>query len=157
MASAGEATPGAGASSVTVRDMRIEDYEAVRGLWSEAGLPFKPQGRDSPEKVALELERETAVFLVAEVYGRLAGVVFGTHYGRKGCINRLAVASAYRRQGVARLLVEEVEARLAARGIEITAALVETANVGSLAFFRAVGYSHAPEIEYVRKRRSVDT
>jgi ribosomal protein S18 acetylase RimI-like enzyme len=137
--------------------MRFADYEAVMRLWAEAGLPFRPQGRDAPERVKAEMLRENAVFLVAEVDGRLAGVVLGTHDGRKGWINRLAVAPAYRRRGVARRLVREVEARLEALGLDIVAALIETPNVASLQFFTAIGYLHDPDIEYVSKRRSAET
>lgn len=145
------------ARSVAIRDMRPEDYDAVRRLWEKAELPFKPKGRDSRRRITEELRRDTAVFLVAEVDGEPAGVILGTHDGRKGWINRLAVAPAYRRQGIARMLVAEVEARLTARGIDITAALIETPNTASLAFFRAIGYSHDPEIEYVSKRRGAHT
>ena len=143
-----------GSGDVVIRDLRLDDYEAVTRLWTEAGLPFRPQGRDSVVKIALELTRGTAVFLVAEAGGSLAGVVLGTHDGRKGWINRLAVADAHRRKGIARRLVEEVEARLAALGIDIVAALIESHNESSLAFFRAIGYAHDPGIEYVSKRSS---
>jgi len=140
-----------------VRDMRLDDYDAVRRLWEEAGLPFKPEGRDSRQRVALELDRGAVVFLIAEADGEYAGVVFGTHDGRKGWINRLAVAPRFQGRGIARTLVREVETRLAAKGVEITAALIETPNADSLAFFRAIGYVHDPDIEYVSKRRSADT
>lgn len=143
--------------SVTTRDMRFEDYEAVMRLWTEAGLPFRPGGRDAPERVESEMRRGEAIFLVAEVEGRLAGVVLGTHDGRKGWINRLAVAPSCRRQGIARRLVREVEARLEARGIEIVAALIETPNAASLRFFERIGYLHDPDIEYVSRRRSPQT
>jgi hypothetical protein len=53
--------------------------------------------------------------------------------------------------------VREVEARVEALGIEIVAALIESENVGSLAFFGAIDYLHSPEVEYVSKRRSADT
>ncbi len=144
------------ALDVTIRDLRLEEYPAVMGLWVEAGLPFRPCGRDKQDRVEAELERGSAVFLVAEAGGRLIGVVLGTNDGRKGWINRLAVAPAYRRRGIARRLVGEVEGRLAAIGIEITAALIETSNTASLAFFKETGYVHGEEIEYVSKRSGAD-
>jgi N-acetylglutamate synthase len=148
-------------TGVSVRQMFgadwLTDYEAVTRLWTDSGLPFRPQGRDRADKVAVELERGTATFLLAEAGGRLAGVVVATHDGRKGWINRLAVAPAYRRRGIAALLVREAEACLAAAGMEITAALIETQNEDSLAFFRSIGYVHDPHIEYVSKRRSAET
>jgi ribosomal protein S18 acetylase RimI-like enzyme len=142
---------------VIVRELRLDDYEAVQRLWTEAGLAFRPQGRDKPERVAAELERGTAVFLLAEADGKVVGVVLGTHDGRKGWINRLAVAPAHQRRGIARLLVGEVEARLTALGLDIIAALIESENQVSLDFFRAIGYTHDVEIEYVSKRRSAET
>lgn len=144
-------------TGVTIRELRMEDYDAVLQLWTHAGLSFRPCGRDRPDRVAVELHSGTAVFLVAEVCGELVGVILGTHDGRKGWINRLAVAPGLRRQGIGRLLVREVEARLAALGMEITAALIETSNHESLAFFREIGYVHNEEIEYVSKRRSAHT
>ena len=140
-----------------IRDMRADDYDTVRRLWEETGLPFRPQGRDERKRVAKELERDTAMFLLAEVEGEVVGVVFGTHDGRKGWINRLAVARAYRRRGIGRTLVNVVEARLAARGIEIAAALIEAPNEASFSFFEAIGYVSDPNIKYVSKRRSTDT
>ncbi|MBN1628466.1 MAG: GNAT family N-acetyltransferase [Thermoleophilia bacterium] len=135
----------------------MQDYAAVERLWREAGLPYRPLGRDHPDRVAEEHESGTAMFLVAECGEDLVGVVFGTHDGRRGWINRLAVAPGFQRRGIARRLVREVESRLEARGIEITSALVEQENQESMAFFRAAGYVHGADIEYFSKRRSADT
>ena len=137
--------------------MTLDDYDAVTRLWTDAGLPYHPLGRDRPEKMRVEMERGTAVFLVAEAGGEVVGVVLGTHDGRRGWINRLAVAPAYQRRGIAGRLVREVESRVDALGIEIVAALVDSENEASLEFFRAIDYVHGTEIEYVSKRRSADT
>jgi ribosomal protein S18 acetylase RimI-like enzyme len=142
---------------VNIREMSLADRDAVVALWTEAGLSFRPAGRDRPDRMKVEMERGTAVFLVAEAGGRLVGVVLGTHDGRKGWVNRLAVAPAFQRRGIAARLVRELEARLDALGLEIVAALIESDNRDSLEFFRAIGYLHDPEIEYVSKRRSSDT
>jgi ribosomal protein S18 acetylase RimI-like enzyme len=149
--------PISGAEEITIRDLRLDDYEAVTQLWTEAGLPFRPQGRDSVVKIAMELTGGNAVFLVAEAGGVLVGVVFGTHDGRKGWINRLAVTQSHRRRGIAARLVDQVETRLAAVGIDVVAAIIETHNRESLAFFRRVGYVHDPEIEYVSKRANPES
>ncbi len=139
---------------VIIREMEPHEYPAVMRLWSEAGLPVKPWGRDAPERVEAERQSGRAIFLVAESRGRLVGVVIGTHDGRKGWINRLAVAPAYRRQGIASRLVSEAEQRLTALGLEVVAALIESTNAGSLALFTALGYQHDPGVEYVSRRSS---
>jgi ribosomal protein S18 acetylase RimI-like enzyme len=142
---------------ITVREMTLDDYDAVTRVWTEAGLPFRPQGRDRREKMRVEMERGTAVFLVAVAGDEVVGVVLGTHDGRRGWINRLAVLPAYQRQGIAGRLVRGVEARTDAMGIDIVAALIESENEASLAFFRQMDYAHSTEVEYVSKRRSADT
>jgi len=142
---------------ITIRDFQLEDYDDVLRLWTDAGLPFRPRGRDRQERVVAELMAGTAMFLLAEADGRSVGVVLGTHDGRKAWINRLAVAPAFRRRGIARLLVAEVEVRMAALGLDITAALIESHNEASLRFFREIGYLHDPEIEYFSRRRSAET
>ena len=142
---------------VTIRDMTPDDYDSVTRVWMQAGLPFRPRGRDRREKIQAEMERGTALFVVADAGGEVVGVALGTHDGRRAWVNRLAVAPAYQRQGVARRLVREVEARADALGIDIVAALVESDNEVSLAFFRDIEYLHAEDVEYVSKRRSPDT
>jgi N-acetylglutamate synthase len=142
---------------ITVRDLRPEDYDALVALWVDAGLSFRPRGRDARERVAAELKGDRSVFLGAELEGKIVGVVLGTEDGRKGWINRLAVTPELRRRGIARMLVREVETRLEALGLDIIAALIETPNQDSLRFFRDIGYVHDPEIEYVSRRRSPDT
>ncbi|MEN6369545.1 MAG: GNAT family N-acetyltransferase [Thermotogota bacterium] len=135
-----------------IRDFRIEDYDAVIALWTEAGLPFRPGGRDRRESIAREVEDNRSLFLVAEEEKRIVGVVFGTHDGRKGWINRLAVAPDCRRQGIARALVEEVEARLHRLGIVIVACLIEQENEISQVAFAELGYKRQPDIIYHAKR-----
>jgi ribosomal protein S18 acetylase RimI-like enzyme len=142
---------------VTIRGMTPEDYPSVTRVWDAADLPYRPLGRDRPEKIRAELERDTALFLVAEADGEVVGVVLGTHDGRRGWINRLAVLPAHQHRGIARRLVHEVERRVEALGIDIVAALIESDNEVSIEFFRAIDYLHAPDVEYVSKRRSPDT
>jgi ribosomal protein S18 acetylase RimI-like enzyme len=143
--------------AVNIRDFRLDDYDAVLELWGEAGLPFRPGGRDARAKVAAELVKDTAVFIVAEEQGRLVGVVFGTRDGRKGWINRLAVVPSSRQRGVAARLVAEVEARLEARGLEVVAALIEEGNEGSMHFFERLGYVFHHDIHYFSKMKTPDS
>jgi GNAT superfamily N-acetyltransferase len=96
------------------------------------------------------------VYLVAEVDGKLVGTVLGSHDGRKGWINRLAVSPAHRRRGIGGRLVAEVESRFAALGIEIFACLIEGWNEDSLATFQRLGYKPFPDIKYLTKRVQPD-
>lgn len=143
-------------AEIAIRELREEDYGALVALWREGGLPYRPQGRDGREALARQLKEDTAVYLVAEVAGTVVGAVLGSHDGRKGWINRLAVLPDYSRRNVGAMLVAEVERRLAARGIAIFACLVEDWNEGSKAFFEKVGYKPFRGVSYFTKRKSED-
>jgi ribosomal protein S18 acetylase RimI-like enzyme len=143
-------------AEVVIRKLREEDYGALVALWRDAGLPFRPRGRDARAAIARQLQEPTAAYLVAEVGGEIAGAVLGTHDGHKGWINRLAVAPNYRRRNIGALLVAEVESRLAALGIDIFACLVEDWNESSKVFFERVGYKPFPGASYFTKRKSDD-
>lgn len=129
------------------------DYERMIALWEAAGLPYKPTGRDSRLAFERQLgdERMAAIGVESEA-GDLIGVALVTHDGRKGWINRLAVHPDYRRQGVAKALIQAAEDHLRAQGIEIFAALIEPGNEASLRLFEAAGYTEFAGVRYVSKR-----
>lgn len=141
------------ATDVKIRRFRIEDYDALIALWDEARLSYRPKGRDRRDKIEKEIKHSNAVFLVAEKDGSLVGSVFGTHDGRKGWINRVAVSHACRKQGIGARLVKEAEKRLEDSGIEIIACLIEDRNTVSKAVFERLGYKRHTAITYFSKRK----
>lgn len=143
-------------SPVVIRELRVEDYDALVALWDQAKLLYKPRGRDRRDNIERELKGQNAIFLVAEQDGTLIGSIFGTHDGRKGWINRLAVDPAHQRQGIAARLVKEVEDRLYKMGIGIIACLVEDWNCVSLQVFEKLGYTRHQDIIYFTKRKFPD-
>lgn len=139
-------------SAVVIRDFRTGDYDAIMALWESAGLPYKPEGRDARAELERQSEETTAIYLVAEADGEIVGAVLGTHDGRKGWVNRLAVSPAFRRRGLASDLLAEVERRLATLGIGIFACLVEDWNADSKTFFEKSGYKAFNGMTYFTKR-----
>jgi ribosomal protein S18 acetylase RimI-like enzyme len=144
------------ARNIVIRNLRSEDYDALIALWNEAQLRHKPRGRDRRDNIERELKQSASIFLVAEKNGKLIGSIFGTHDGRRGWINRLAVLPAFQRQGIAAQLVKEVEVRLDAKGIEIIACLIEDWNTASLEFFEHLGYVRHRDIVYFSRRKHPD-
>ena len=143
-------------TDINIRPFQPGDYDSVMTLWKESGLPVKPLGRDSREKMLKEVTRDTATFLVAESGGKLIGTVLATHDGRKGWINRLATAPEFRHQGIARQLLEAAETALYQRGLEIVACLIEDYNDVSMQFFNKAGYVKHTDIFYFSKRKHPD-
>ena len=141
---------------ISIRRFRIEDYDAVMNLWEICELPLKLKGRDHREKIRAEITRDTAIFLVAEYQSQLIGTVLGTHDGRKGWINRLAVAPEFRHQGLAQRLLKEAESAIYNLGIEIIACLIEDYNQASMDFFQKAGYIKHTDIFYFSTRKHPD-
>ncbi len=139
---------------LNIREFKIEDYDAVVQLWKDSGLPYKPKGRDRKSEIEKELKRGCAIFYVAEKEGKLIAVIFGTHDGRKGWINRVAVNPAFKQKGIARKLVEFVEKKFDEMGIEIAAALIEDWNTTSMAVFTKLGYVKHDDVFYYSKRKT---
>ena len=139
-----------------LRELTREDYDSMTDIWTRSGLPFRPQGRDSEQHVRMEIEQGTALLLGAELDGDLVGVVLGTHDGRKGWINRLAVLPEARSRGIGKALAIELERRLNELGIPIVTCLIEGDNDASHDFFRSLGYVGHPDITYYSKRQSAD-
>ncbi len=136
-----------------IREFSIKDYDVLITLWNDAQLPFKPTGRDKRDKIECELKQENAIFLVVEINGKLVGSVFGTHDGRKGWINRLAVSPEFQRKNIAKKLIAEVEDRFSELGIDIIACLVEDWNTKSLQVFEKLGYKKHSDMVYFSKRK----
>jgi ribosomal protein S18 acetylase RimI-like enzyme len=136
-----------------IRDFRIEDYDKLIDLWNAAGLGYRPRGRDCRHRMEQELKQDNTIFLVTKADGKLVGSVIGTHDGRKGWINRLAVHPSYRHRGLAKKMVAEVEKRLHQAGLEVIAGLIERGNTASLQLFQSLGYERASDIVYLSKRR----
>ncbi len=130
-----------------------EEYDRIIELWDGAGLPYKPEGRDTRENVTQEIKEQPEYWIGAYVEGEMVGIVFGTDDGRKGWINRLAVDEAYRGEGIGRALVEELEDVFERKGFKIWAALIEPHNPDAMEFFRKLGFEDS-DIKYFSKRES---
>jgi ribosomal protein S18 acetylase RimI-like enzyme len=140
---------------VILRKMTLKDYDTVITLWKESNIPYRPQGRDSRKNIRRQLQQPNCYFFVAEIHKKIIGAIIGTHDGRKGWINRLVVAPSYRKKGIAKRLVEEVEHHLTAIGIDIVACLIEDWNATSMQVFEQLGYTKHSDILYYSKRKNM--
>ena len=135
-----------------MRELTIEDYDAIIELWRESGLSHKPKGRDSREEMERQMGLIPELFLGAFEGSDLVGVVIGTDDTRKGWVNRLAVRPDHGRRGIGTALLREIEERLRRRGNRIIGVLIETPNEASERFFEKMGYEPHSSIAYLSKR-----
>lgn len=132
-----------------LRECRLEEAEALITLWRLAEATVGVT--DTIEDIQRAIKEQASIVLVAEKDARLVGSVIGTFDGWRGNMYRLAVHTGYRRQGIARKLVDEIENRLAAIGVKRISVLVETDHPWAVGFWDARGYEHDRVIvRYVR-------
>ncbi|MGQ9588238.1 MAG: GNAT family N-acetyltransferase [Thermoplasmata archaeon] len=135
-----------------IRHLRPKEIPLVPELWTKAGLPFRPKGRDSLDRLAKQRRAAPDLFLGAFIDDKLVGVAIASDDGRKGWINRLAVLPDARRMGLGKALIRECERALRKRGHKLFSALIEDYNRPSMKFFESAGYKREENIIYYTKR-----
>ena len=135
----------------TIRVMEIGDYDAIYDMWIHTpgmGLNTTDDSREGVEKF---LRRNPHTCFVAEVDRKIAGVILSGHDGRRGYIYHIAVRSEYRRQGIARALVEHAMQALEKEGIQKTALVVFARNEAGNAFWEKLGFTGRDDLVYRNK------
>ncbi len=132
------------------------DYDEIVKVWREAGLSVRRSGRDARPAFVQQLSHFPDLYLKAVIYGRIVGVVFGTHDWRKGWINRLAVLPECRRRGVGAALLLACDEAIRGHGIGIVSALIEDDNRSSAGLFDKLGYLADVPVIYYRKLDRAD-
>ncbi|HTV79760.1 MAG TPA: arsenic resistance N-acetyltransferase ArsN2 [Steroidobacteraceae bacterium] len=119
--------------ALALRPSNRSDFEAVRALLSDAGLPTE----DLASAPGLR-------FWVGEQGDLIVGAIGLEPYGAAGLLRSLAVATSYRAHGLGSLLVERLEREAHAAEIQVLVLLTQTAEP----FFQRLGYE-VIEREYV--------
>jgi ribosomal protein S18 acetylase RimI-like enzyme len=121
-----------------IRGFRVEDHAAALRLW-ETSDGVGLGSSDTLEAVTQFLERNPGLSLVAVEGDVLVGTILCGHDGRRGFIHHLAVAPAYRRRGLGRVLVSGALAALRAAHITKCHLLVFHENVSGRQFWKHIG------------------
>ena len=130
-------------ADAVIRPAQGDEVEQILGLWRESDAT--PSPTDNRDEVVKLLASPHAVLLIADVGERLAGTVIGAWDGWRGNIYRLAVAPAFRRRGIGRMLVAEADRALHRMGARRITALVESDHPWATDFWDSLassGYRH---------------
>lgn len=121
---------------VVIREMRIEDIEAVMDLEREIfPSPW------SPSFFRHELRRgDHTVYLVAEAGGRLVGFIGANLMDEEIHLTNMAVALDVRRRGLGSVLLVECVRYGLARGARWLTLEVRKGNWGAREFYRLFGF-----------------
>lgn len=127
-----------------IRAYRDDDLPAVTALWDVCGLnvPYNDPARD----IALATSCSNATLLVGTNGSRLIGTVLVGHDGHRGWMYRLAVHPDEQRRGYGRMLVQQAEDWLAARGLRKLNLMIRESNAAVRAFYSRLGYEETPRL-----------
>lgn len=132
-----------------VSDCSNYEAEAVLRLWRQAEATVSIT--DAVDDIIRAANASMACLLIAEQDGKIVGSVIGGFDGWRGNVYRLAVHPKYRRQGIARTLVTELESRLVELGAKRITSLVENEHPWATSFWAALDYDYDPSMaRYVR-------
>ena len=119
-----------------LREVTVADHAALYRIWEQTpGIQLRAE--DALQPFCGYLLRNPGLSLLAEIDGQLAGCLLAGHDGRRGYLQHLVVAPAFRRRGVASALIAAVLARLAGQGICKSHVFVLDAAPEALAFWRS--------------------
>ena len=139
-----------------IKKLSINDYDSILNLWLEAGLTFKPKGRDSRSKMSKEMALDGVAYFGLYENQQLIAVGIANYDGRRGWINRLAVHPDNRGRNLAGTIIAECENFLRSKGAMVMTALIEDINSPSMSTFQKAGYACEKSWLYFAKRESND-
>lgn len=114
-------------------------FDGLRELWKDAFPSDLPRHR-AETVVPAKLAFQPDLLMVAVDGLSVIGSVMAGYDGYRGWINRLAVLTSYRRQGIGRALLDEAEKRLIAKGCTKINLQVLMPNAAVAEFYRRLGY-----------------
>jgi ribosomal protein S18 acetylase RimI-like enzyme len=135
--------------SMKIREFSMEDFAAVTQLWLRSKM--KASLGDRRRDIALKLERDPDLFLVAEQDADIVGSIIGAWDGRRGWVYHLAVDPRFRRKRIASRMLREVEGRMREKGVLKVNAMVYLWNGPSLTLFEKLGYKKQDDMVMMGK------
>ena len=137
---------------MNIRKMLISDYDEVYALWmSCAGMGLNNLD-DSRDGIDRFLKRNPDTCFVSEIGEKIVGVIIVGNDGRRGYIYHTAVNPQYRKQGIARRLVDSAMQELKQCGINKVALVVFDRNENGNAFWEKLGFTVREDLIYRNKK-----
>lgn len=131
-----------------IREMKIEDYKQVYGLWMTVKGFAMRSIDDSMEGVERFLQRNPHTSVVAEEDGRIVGAILCGHDGRRGCLYHVCVSDEYRRRGIGTEMVVFAMNALKKEKISKVSLIAFTENDIGNAFWNRIGWTKREDLNY---------
>ncbi|MGY4533771.1 ribosomal protein S18 acetylase RimI-like enzyme [Pseudomonas sp. TE3786] len=121
---------------MSIRPVLPADHPALLALW-QAEPSIRLRAEDAFEPFCAYLARNPGLSLVVERDGQLLGSLMVGHDGRRGYLQHLLVAPAFRGQGLAKAMLDDALARLCELGVDKSHVFVLSDAEPALAFWAA--------------------
>lgn len=133
---------------MTIRTMKIGDYDGVHALW----MTIKGFGirsiDDSRIGVGRFLKRNPTTSVVAEKDGKIVGSILCGHDGRRGCLYHVCVDENYRRHGIGKAMVVRAMEKLKEEQISKVSLIAFSQNDIGNAFWNTIGWTERLDLNY---------
>ncbi len=127
------------ANRVTIESASPATETTVIALWRECGLVVP--WNDPQADYRLAIARENSDILIARIDDEIVGSLMMGHDGHRGWIYYVATAPSYRKQGIAKRLIETAERWLKAKHIPKLQLMVRATNTGVISFYEGLGFT----------------
>ena len=125
--------------AMEIRPYIEADQQAVAVLWRQV-FPDSPPWNNPEMDIRRKLSVQRELFLVAILGAELVGTAMAGFDGHRGWVYYVAVSPGYRRQGIGRALMRQVEQGLTELGCSKLNLQVRASNAQAISFYRRLGY-----------------
>ena len=133
---------------VTIRDMKLVDFDSVRTLWMTIrGFGIRSID-DSREGVSRFLKRNPCTSVVALDGGRVVGAILCGHDGRRGCFYHVCVHEDYRKRGIGKAMAVFAMKALQKEEINKVSLIAFKQNEVGNHFWKSVGWTFREDLNY---------
>jgi ribosomal protein S18 acetylase RimI-like enzyme len=135
-----------------IRQFKPSDEKSIVQLWIDCGLvvPWNNPHRDIQRKSKVQPE----LFLVGCFNDRIIASVMAGYDGHRGWIYYLAVHPEYQHKGIAKCMMDVIEARLRELGCPKINLQVRGTNLEVIEFYKRIGFKIDDVVSFGKRLES---
>ena len=123
---------------ILIREMTLEDIEQVYDL--EKSIFSIPWSKNSFES---SVKNKNTLFIVAEEEGEILGYLGMYIFSDEADISNVAVSKQYRRQHIAKQMMDDILLKAQAAGVKHVTLEVRETNVAAIKLYKNMGFVEA--------------
>ncbi len=134
-----------------IRKMTIGDYEEAFEMWLQAGESGIRTKEDSHEGIERFLERNPDTSFIAEIDGRIVGVLMCGQDGRRGYIYHTAIRDPSRSRTIGKALLSAMSEAMNRLQIAKVGLLIDGENDSGSVFWEQQGWIKRDDLMYFNR------